>query len=272
MPAKWTKSEAGAKKEELIDLYVKKNLSLREIALILKRTQSGIFKRLRILHIRTNPTRKNKYLNKNRNVYTPKRHSGNLAELFGILLGDGHISRFQTIVTLGNKEFEYALYIAQLFKKVVGQEGTILRVKGGYYNVVINSKDLATWFISQGLTSNKVQNQVAAPSWIINNPKYAKRFLRGFFDTDGSVYKLKFGIQASFCNYSLPLLKSTRNMLVSLGYKVSEISRYNLYITKRSEVTKFFSNIKPKNTKHVLRYGMLTKICVDGGVVNRNRL
>lgn len=81
-----------------------------------------------------------------------------------------------------------------------------------------------------------------------------KSFLRGFFDTDGSVYKLKFGVQMSFCNRSLPILKSLQLMLKKLEYNPSDISLYNMYLTRRGDIERFFKEIKPANPKHVSRY------------------
>lgn len=81
-----------------------------------------------------------------------------------------------------------------------------------------------------------------------------KKFLRGFFDTDGSVYKLKFGIQISFTNFSVPLLKSLQKMLIELGYKPSRISANKVYLTQIKDVKRFFEEITPANPKHQRRF------------------
>ena len=240
-------------------MYANKNLSLKEVAKRINLTESGTFARLRKLGIKTAPETKGGYLNKATKICIPKEYNPDLAELFGIMLGDGHISRFQTTVTLGSKEYGYVRYVSKLFKTTFGILGTIHRRKEGHHDVYVNSTTLAKWLLSEGLVMNKVKEQVDVPKWIMYKPEYMERFLRGFFDTDGCVYKLRFGIQVSFCNRSLPLLKSTRNMLVLLGYRVSEISLFNLYLTRRSEVVRFFTEIKPMNAKHVERYKFLTK-------------
>ena len=86
-----------------------------------------------------------------------------------------------------------------------------------------------------------------------------KRFLRGFFDTDGSIYKLRYGIQISFKNYSHPLLKSLQKMLSGLGYKPSRISSHSVYLTRISDVARFFEDIKPANMKHIKRFDKFIK-------------
>lgn len=104
-----------------------------------------------------------------------------------------------------------------------------------------------------GLVSNKTKKQVDVPRWIFKKPQYMKACLRGFFDTDGSVYKLKFGNQISLCNTSKPLLRSLQGMLLTLKYKPSSVSGKNLYLTRREDLNRFYleigSNNSPKNRR-----------------------
>ena len=123
----------------------------------------------------------------------------------------------------------------------------------------IGSTKITKWLKAEGLVSNKVLAQVDAPKWLLSKPAYARAFVRGFFDTDGSVYKLKFGRQISFTNHSAPLLLTLQGILKKLGYCVSEISSYRCYITKRADVERFFREIAPANPKHSSRY---EKFCV----------
>ncbi len=80
------------------------------------------------------------------------------------------------------------------------------------------------------------------------------RFARGFFDTDGSIYKLRFGIQLNFTNHSKPLRISLQKLLRLLGYRVSEISGPRFYITRISDIERFFAEVQSRNEKHLSRY------------------
>ncbi|MDP2669161.1 MAG: LAGLIDADG family homing endonuclease [bacterium] len=91
---------------------------------------------------------------------------------------------------------------------------------------------LTEWLKKEGLVYNKVVSQVAVPKWIFSKKEYMANFLRGFFDTDGSVYKLCFGAQISFTN----------------------ISKYRVYLTKRENIINFFEEIKLANPKHLVRF------------------
>jgi hypothetical protein len=259
MARKWTAEENDRRRKKLTALYLTKNLSLKKVAQCLGMTESGVFSQLKRLDIQTVPEKKAGYLNTKKDITIPVERTPDLAELFGVLLGDGHVSHFQTMVTLGSKEASYVAYVAKLFQRVTGVRGTICKVAGAYYTVYVGSVTLTEWLFKEGMVSNKVREQVDVPKWIFESPIFMERFVRGFFDTDGSVYRLKFGIQVSFCNRSVPLLKSIRNMLVLLEYRVSEISLYNLYMTRRSDVARFFREISPKNIKHIKRYRLFKK-------------
>jgi intein/homing endonuclease len=101
--------------------------------------------------------------------------------------------------------------------------------------------------------------EVGTPSWIWERKEYLRGFLRGFFDTDGSYYLLRHGRQISFTNHSLPLLHSLRKMLIRLDYSASEVSAYRVYLTRKGDVDRFFSEIRPANVKHLRRYQVLTR-------------
>ncbi|MFA6551989.1 MAG: LAGLIDADG family homing endonuclease [Candidatus Paceibacterota bacterium] len=254
MARRWTKTEEKKHYSSLFALYVKENKSLKDIAKILNLSESTVFLRLKRLGIKTNPSSKKFYLNRRSDLSTPKVRNEDMAELFGILLGDGHISHFQVSVTLGTKELEYVQYICSLMNKIFGVCPKVCLRKTGHRDVYLGSVFLTNWFLKHGLVNNKVKSQVGVPKWIFSRKVFMNRFLRGFFDTDGSIYKLRFGIQISFNNRSMPLLQSSQIMLKRLGYKSSEVSSYKVYLTKISDVKRFFLDISPKNQKHQRRY------------------
>lgn len=254
MANRWTKEEESKYYSELFYLYTKKNKSLREISKILNLSESTVFRRMKRLKIKTTPHLKKNYLKKRNDIKIPNKYSENLAEFFGIMLGDGHISHFQIVVSLGNKEEKYAKHVSLLIKKIFKTKAKISLRNTGYRDVYLGSVDLTSWLFKKGLVSNKVKSQVNVPSWIFSKDEFMKGFLRGFFDTDGSVYKLKYGIQISFCNRSLPILKSLQIMLKRLRYNPSSISLYNLYLTRRKDIERFFGEIEPSNHKHIDRY------------------
>jgi len=255
MPSKWTPVEERLKFSELHQLYVVKNKTIGEVGRILGIAEQTVFQRMKRLGITSTPERKETYIAKKRlDIVIPKTYSNALAEFFGIMLGDGKLSYYQVVVTLGTKELAYAEYICSLIHKIFGVPPKIGFRKNGFKDVYIGSVDLTAWLRKEGLVYNKVKSQVGVPRWIYRRHDFMQNFLRGFFDTDGSVYKLRFGIQLSFTNKSLPLLQAVYTVLQKLGYCTSHISGFRIYITQRDDVLRFFKEIKPSNPKHKERF------------------
>ncbi|MES2213694.1 MAG: LAGLIDADG family homing endonuclease [Patescibacteria group bacterium] len=254
MAHRWTKIEENKIRSELINLYVTENKTLNEVSVILGISESTVFQRLSRLGIKSQPYLKPNYLRKPKDVQLPKKYSEDLAEFFGIMLGDGHVSHFQVVVSLGNKEVSYAEYVRLFVRSIFHTNVRIATRKTGYRDVYFGSTIVTSWLRKEGLVNNKVKSQVDIPEWIFQSQEFMERFLRGFFDTDGSVYKLRFGIQISLTNLSTPLLVSLRKLLFALGYNPSEISADRVYLTRVADVERFFVEIQPKNKKHQERY------------------
>ena len=255
MPRPWTLVEKKNYFLELKNLYVKQNKPIGEIGKILGIAEQTVYQRLKKLGIKTRPELKDNFLLKKRkDINIPNAYTSDLAEFFGIMLGDGNLSRYQIIVNLGGKEMEYARQVVNLIETIFGARPKIAIRKTGYKDVYLGSIDLTSWLVKEGLVYNKVLKQVDVPRWIFQEPVFMSGFLRGFFDTDGSIYKLHWGTQISFTNKSVPLLKSIRNMLIYLGYTPSKLSGCKVYITKKVEVQRFFDELHPRNSKHQKRF------------------
>lgn len=258
MAKRWTKQEERFYKKQLQQLYILENKTISEIAIRLKISGASVFNRLRRLNIKTIPEKKIKYRNRRNDIKLPKR-SVQLAEFLGIMLGDGHVAHYQTFVTLGTKELAYVRYVQTLMQNLFKVRATISLKKSGHREIYIGSTLITKWLKKHGLVSNKVKAQVGVPEWILSKKKYMRSFVRGFFDTDGSVYNLRFGIQISITNRSAPLLTALQYMLRKLGYKVSETSAYRIYITKRTDVERFFKDVAPANLKHRRRFDIFKR-------------
>src|SRR3989344_8473434 len=186
MPRAWTPEEKKSYFKILHPLYIKENKTIGEISKLLGIAEPTVYQRLKRLGIKTNPELKKTYLIKKRtDINIPRTHTPELAEFFGIMLGDGKLSKYQIVVNLGDKEMEYAKQVVDLIKNVFGALPKIAIRKTGYKDVYLGSIDLSSWFMKEGLVYNKVLKQVAAPKWIFQNSSFISGFLRGFFDTDG---------------------------------------------------------------------------------------
>ena len=209
-------------------------------------------KRLKII---TCPEKKLHFRDIRQDILIPKEFSEELAEFTGAMLGDGHVSPTQIIITVNTSETDYLRHLNTLMMSLFGVRAHTAK-KSSEINAVdtyIGSTKLVKFFMDMGLVGNKVKMQVGVPKWIYAKREYIKGFLRGFFDTDGSIYKLRFGVQVSYKNASAPLLRSTREMLLTLGYTPSKVSYRTLYLTRQQDLKRFFEEIRPGNKKHIER-------------------
>jgi len=249
---KWTVEEEQRKKKELIQLYVRENRPIGEIGRILNLAETSVYDRLVRLNIKSLRSLKPNYNNQRNDIVIPQKYSIELAEFIGLMLGDGNLTPTQVTVTLGKKD-KYAKHVAELICRLFGPKPKTIFSKHGDCIVYLGSTKIVRWLIKMGLAFNKVENQVDIPKWIFLKKNFMRASLRGLFDTDGSVYKLRWGMQISFCNRSRPLSKSVRSMLSKLGFHPSRISGYNLYLTRKDDIVKFLKEIGFKNRKHTER-------------------
>ncbi len=259
MPAPWTVEQKEKFRADLTRLYVARNLTITQVGAELGLAESTIHHRLLKLGIPVSRHLKAGYNNTSRKVVIPNSYTSEVAELFGILFGDGHIAPTQVTVTLGIKEPEYVNHVAVLIENIFHTKPAIFTRKiiprdSKYRTVYFGSVAAVRWLLKEGLVHNKVRVQVDVPKWIFRKKVFMESFLRGFFDTDGSVYRLRFGVQISLTNRSMPLLYSLHRLLRRLEYNPSRVSGYHIYITRRDDVLRFFREIKPSNQKHTWRF------------------
>jgi len=93
-----------------------------------------------------------------------------------------------------------------------------------------------------------------AMAQISTKKELVKSYLRGLFDTDGSLYfRRKSEKIVSIISRDPQFLKEVKFALGGLNYSPS-VSGKNLYLYQQREINRFFSEIKPANTKHTQKY------------------
>lgn len=193
------------------------------------------------------------------------RKSKELAEIIGILIGDGGISNFQVKVTLGlEKDKDYAFFVKSSFENFFGVSASLIETKkDSTIEVVVSSRALVEFLVNCGLPiGNKIKQAIDIPIWIKNNIKWARSCLRGIFDTDGCVYldthKSKSGlyksINVAFTSASPKLLVSISEILESEGLMPTITSKWSIRLRRSKEVVNFFEIIGSNNQKHLGRY------------------
>ena len=195
-------------------------------------------------------------------IYPPK--SEQLAELVGILIGDGGITRYQVRVTHdGTTDTDHAKHVARLFKDVFGITTAFSLPKNkNVCEVVASSRNLVKFLIQIGLKlGNKIRQRVDIPFWIKKDRKFSIACVRGLVDTDGCFYidrhqiknRLYKNAGIAFTTYSQPLFNSVHAILESLNFNPTGKTR-NLFLRRREEIMKYFQVLGSNNKKHVVKF------------------
>lgn len=194
-----------------------------------------------------------------------------LAEFYGVMLGDGNSHRTKSykrgtymirIVGDARLDRDYLLgYVKPIIENLFDISVRVGHFKGS--NAIFiesHSRELVNFLEKKGFKpGNKIKNNLEVPNWIKENPSFLKVCLRGLYDTDGSVYKITNQNSYQFCftNCNQFLLRDVRDSLLKLGINCSKISKNeDIYITKKSELRKFLKVIGFSNNRHLNKIKM----------------
>lgn len=200
-----------------------------------------------------------------RKKFRKLRPMAELAELTGIILGDGGISNYQLKIYLNRKADQvFAQYIRKLLKKVFGEKGS--RYGHPESNLIvlnISGVGLVEQLSKRGLNKgNKIKRQIDFPDWIKKSSKFKKFCVRGLIDTDGCLYfhhhrtfsrghKYKYrNLGLCFTSLSRKLINSVSKTLIEFDIKHSiNLSGDRIFIYSLEMVEKYIKNFGSSNPR-----------------------
>jgi hypothetical protein len=174
--------------------------------------------------------------------YPPLKKDGDLAELLGVVLGDGHIGKFpRTEVLRIAANANHTGFInryAMLIEKIFGKQPYISkRTSTNCKNITIYQKNISKRL---GIPSGARKNRhIPLPRWISKNKNHTIRYLRGLYEAEGSycVHKPTSTYKFFFANVNRSMLRNTYNLVLHLGFHPN-MSGHRVQISRRSEVEK----------------------------------
>lgn len=92
----------------------------------------------------------------------------------------------------------------------------------------------------------KNQQDICVPQWVKNNTEYAKRYLKGLIETDGSVYYDRGYLMVNFTNIIPQIIRDFTDMLDTLGYSS------HIYLRKNGHKNKQVVRVSSK-TKNLIK-------------------
>ena len=189
-------------------------------------------------------------------------YSKELAELIGILLGDGEIKKDGTLrIAFDPKKDKNFLYrkVFPLIKNILNNKiGFESEKRIAFYNIAFVRYLKEDCNLNPG---SKFENNWEIPKWCFNKEEYLTSVLRGLFDTDGYFGYLKGSLELMFGRFSSKsslLVKSIKNSLDSLkiNHQISICNdgRYKIRIENKKYIIDFFYKIGTSNIKHIVRF------------------
>ncbi len=187
-----------------------------------------------------------------------------LAELIGIILGDGNLYWNETKGVYALKiagdlktEKQYIDFIKQLVDKIFGLNSKI-EIKSSELFVSVYSREIIKRFEELGLVNgNKKTNNVGIPLWIKSDVHFLKACVRGLIDTDGSIFRMSRKdpelLRISFKNKAKNLLFDAHEALIRLGFHPSKINNDQFFISRKDEVANYIKYVRFNNPKHTCR-------------------
>ncbi len=157
-----------------------------------------------------------------------------LAELIGIILGDGHLDNCQNHYRIGItgdivKDREYFEYIKNLIKRV-WKKDTPIYLREHCIRITVNSKPVFLELTQKyNLPFGEGKSyKTFIPECIARDWKFAKHAIRGLIDTDGTIFTAdKRGApnypSIEITTSSLRLARQLRNILLARDFRVANI-------------------------------------------------
>ena len=166
-----------------------------------------------------------------KSAYPVFKKNGDLAELIGTVLGDGHIYKHPRCdslrITGDASKMDFVNRSANLVEVVFDKKPTVLKVlRSNAMTVTIYERNISKRLgIPQG--SRKDLNYIL-PKWIVRSRSFTIRFLRGLYEAEGSLcyHPPTSTHKLFFANKNQHLLKLVATLVEGLGFT------QNTYINK----------------------------------------
>ncbi len=189
-------------------------------------------------------------------------YSKELAELIGILLGDGEIMKDGTLRISFDPKKDLNFHYRRTFPLIENLLDNKLRFESykrfAFYNIAF------VRYLNQdcGLQSgNKSKNNSGVPKWCFEKQEYIVAVLRGLFDTDGYFAYADGSAEIMLGRFShrcTNLVEGINKALKILGFnpsvEISNDGRFKIRLVNNVEIINFFSMIGSSNLKHITRF------------------
>ncbi|MEK6881402.1 MAG: LAGLIDADG family homing endonuclease [Nanoarchaeota archaeon] len=202
--------------------------------------------------------------------------SKELAEITGIILGDGNIwcksGGYYYVRIAGDavKDRDYLLnYVKPIFEKLFKKKmHKIERPKNNELFISIGNKDIVFTLKHFGLSEgDKLKNNVQIPRWVFSSKEYLRACVRGLIDTDGSVCPIT-GRNYPYIWFSSAIENLRKTFDEAMNILEIKTSKWNVregrtpdvYIGSKEYIAKYLKTISFKNERHLSKIGQYAPV------------
>lgn len=165
---------------------------------------------------------------------------GDLAELIGVVLGDGNIQAFprteRLLIFSNSNNPGFVARYARIVEEVFNKKPYVYKTKDkNCIRIGIYQKEISSRLgVPTGARKELV---LPVPEWILSNKEYIVRYLRGLYEAEGSVshHPPTSTHKFAFSNLNQSLLKNVNDLMISLGFHPSKGSKV-VQISRKAEV------------------------------------
>ena len=185
-----------------------------------------------------------------------------LAEFFGIMIGDGGINNlWQANVTLNTvADAQYITHVVALIERLFYATPRVMARRTRKATVIsLASTTVVDFLVRMGLPrGNKLKHGLKIPGWILRQKAYKIACVRGLVDTDGCLVlhihkvsnKKYWNLYLSFSSKSPVLLTQVADILLETGLHPSFASnRREIYLYSAQCVKKYLSIVGTSNDR-----------------------
>jgi hypothetical protein len=197
-----------------------------------------------------------------RKAITIPEHSVELAEFFGIMMGDGEIgSEWQARISLNSvADLDHSSFVVSLGESLFGIVPVVRKRKGRFaLTITFSSVALVDFLVSEGIPrGDKIRAGLHMPDWVYKNVSYRKAAVRGLMDTDGCLYIHKHKVAGKeyrnlglcFTSYSAPLIAEVTSIFEEnqIMPHISGQGR-NIFLYKKEAVTRYMQIFGSSNER-----------------------
>ena len=180
--------------------------------------------------------------------YVDLKKNGDLAELMGVTLGDGHICKYlrteELRIISNSNNSGFVKRYADLVYKVFGKKAYV-RASNQSNSIRIGLYEKHVG-IRLGIPSGARRDLViVVPDWILVKKNYIVRYLRGLYEAEGSfcVHEATYTHKFLFGNRNNSMLLNVKVLMEKLGFH-PYITKDQVQISRKEEVCKAMSLLK----------------------------